>query len=355
MPVARRSSRGIAGRASGRVRNGAGPARKVLVRAQVSDIQRARIVAGMVEVVAERGAANVTVADVVACSGVSRRTFYEIFEDREACFLAALDDAIERASERVLADYDPSAGWRERIACALLGLLSFLDEEPDLGRLLIVESLGAGPSALERRVSLMGEMVTIADGGRSQTQRAHKPPPLTAEGVVGGVLSVLHTRLLDRPLVTRSGSRTVTEGPRILDLAGPLMSMIVLPYLGSAAAQRELERPVPHPTTRVRMGSTNPLRDLEIRLTYRTVRVLLSVAAHPGSSNREIGVASGIQDQGQISKLLSRLQRIGLIANTGIGPTQGAPNAWSLTTTGEQVADSINAYTHPTTPQGETA
>jgi hypothetical protein len=128
---------------------------------------------------------------------------------------------------------------------------------------------------------------------------------------VGGVLSVLHSRLLGDG-----------EGS-LLKLTGPLMSMIVLPYLGAAAAQRESARPIPAPVERSVGTASDPLRDLRLRLTYRTIRVLMSVAAHPGSSNRDIGLHAGIADQGQISKLLSRLHRLGLIHNTGIGPTQG--------------------------------
>ena len=78
-----------------------------------------------------------------------------------------------------------------------------------------------------------------------------------------------------------------------------------------------------------------------MRLTYRTVRVLMAVAEHPGASNRQVGVASGMNDQGQISKLLSRLHRLGLIANDGIGPAKGAPNAWTLTTKGHAIHATI--------------
>jgi AcrR family transcriptional regulator len=312
--------------------------RNGLEREQIAEIQRVRILGAMVEEVAERGVASVTVAHVVARSGVSRRTFYEQFEDREACFLAALDDAISRASERVLGDYNPAARWRERVRLGLAQLLGFLDDEPGTGRLLIVESLGAGPSALERRAHVLAQIVAIVDQGRCEVREGRGPPPLTAEGVVGGVLSVLHSRLLER-------KSPMLACPPLGELAGPLMSMIVLPYLGSAAARNELERPTPVRANIARHGVTNPLRDLGMRLTYRTVRVLLSVAAYPGSSNREIGLAAGIQDQGQISKLLSRLHRLDLIQNTGIGPTKGAPNAWTLTAKGAEIEQAIGQQT----------
>ncbi|HXQ00676.1 MAG TPA: TetR/AcrR family transcriptional regulator, partial [Solirubrobacteraceae bacterium] len=106
----------------------------------VTDIQRARMVAAMIDVVSERGRATATVADVVARSGVSRRTFYEVFADFEDCFLAALDQAIARASEYVLDDYSPREKWQSRIRAALAGLLEFLEDEPAMGRLCVIET-----------------------------------------------------------------------------------------------------------------------------------------------------------------------------------------------------------------------
>jgi hypothetical protein len=67
------------------------------------------------------------------------------------------------------------------------------------------------------------------------------------------------------------------------------------------------------------------------------VRVLLAVASYPASSNRRVGSAAGVADQGQISKLLARLQTLGLVANTGGDHTRGEPNAWTLTARGREV------------------
>jgi hypothetical protein len=79
-----------------------------------------------------------------------------------------------------------------------------------------------------------------------------------------------------------------------------------------------------------------------MRPTYRTVTVLAASAARPGASNREVGLAAGVEDQGQISKLLARLGRLGLIENTGEGHLHGAPNAWWLTDRGHEVEASIS-------------
>jgi AcrR family transcriptional regulator len=307
-------------------------------RARVSEIQRVRLVAAMVEVAAERGLADATVARVVARAGVSRRTFYELFEDREECFLAAFDEGIARASRYVLDTYDPEAGWAERIRMALTALLSFLDVERGVGQLLVVGSLGAGTNALERRQRVLAQIITVIDEGRKEAKSGSELPLLTAEGVVGGALSVIHARLL-------ACLPSAMGGPRMGEFVNPLMSMIVLPYLGPAAARRELERPVPKPRVSARHANGDLLRDLGMRLTYRTVRVLLSVAAGPGSSNREVGLAAGIADQGQISKLLGRLERLGLVHNNGLAPGKGAPNAWTLTEKGVQVESAMNGDT----------
>jgi AcrR family transcriptional regulator len=293
-------------------------------RGHVTEIQRARMVAAMIDVVAERGRASATVAHVVSRSGVSRRTFYEVFDDFEDCFLAALDHSIERASEYVLEGYDPVKKWSPRIKAALVGLLEFLEDEPGMGRLCIVETLGAGARVHERRMLALDRVVAVVEEGRAQSRAAATLPQLTGEGVVGGVLSVLHARLLER-----RGS--------LLELTGSLMGMIVLPYLGPAAAQKESSSPTPARRSAPRTDSRDPLRDLEMRLTYRTVMVLLAIAARPGASNRDVGMAAGIDDQGQISKLLNRLGKLGLIENGGAGQVRGAPNAWSLTDRGMEV------------------
>jgi AcrR family transcriptional regulator len=293
------------------------------------------MIAAMIDVVSERTRADSTVAHVVARSGVSRRTFYEVFEDFEDCFLAALDRSIERAHEYVLLDYDPKQRWRARVRTGLIGLLEFLAQEPAMGRLCVVETLGAGPRIHERRMRAVDQLTGIVDEGRSEPKASRALPPLTAEGVVGGVLSVLHARLIGRP------------GQSLLELTGPLMGMIVLPYLGPSAARKESARPAPGARERPPAASHDPLRDLEMRLTYRTVRVLLAIAASPGSSNRRVGFDAGIEDQGQISKLLSRLERLGLIENGGAGQVRGAPNAWLLTDRGREVERLVAGGTAP--------
>jgi AcrR family transcriptional regulator len=301
----------------------------------VIEFQRARILAAMTDVSRERGAGNVTVAHVVERAGVSRRTFYEIFDDREECFLAALDEGVARASRHVLDAYDdPSAAWAERIRTGLVALLQFVDVEPAVAWLLVVGSLGAGTSALERRGRVLAQVIAFVDEGRKEVEGGGGPPSLTAEGAVGAVFSVIHARLLDG------------DAGSFIELVNPLTSIVVLPYLGPAAARRELGRPVPKvKRDSMLSGASNALKELEMRLTYRTVRVLMAVAACPGGSNRMVADGAGVGDQGQISKLLSRLEKLGLVSNSGLGPGRGAPNAWTLTKQGEEVSSALAART----------
>jgi AcrR family transcriptional regulator len=320
--------------APGPTREGVRPAGDGLPREHVSEIQRMRILTAMAEVASERGAGAVTVAHVVSRAGVSRRTFYDLFADREECFLAAFEEAIGRLSTLVLEAYRREPNWRERTRAGLWATLVWMDEEPALARLCIVESLAAGPQALQRRAVVLRVLVDAVDEGRSSVPRkATQPPPLTAEGVVGAVLSVIHTRLLEPKTKPLTG------------LLGELMSVIALPYLGPTAAQKELHKPAPPLQTKPSSAHRDPLDGLEMRITYRTVRVLMAIAASPDASNRQVATGAGIADQGQVSKLLSRLEHLGLVYNRGIGPIKGAPNAWQLTARGRDVEQTIRLQT----------
>lgn len=299
---------------------------------RVVEIQRRRILAATVDACLELGCVNVAVANVVERAGISRRTFYELFGDRQECFLAAFDDGIDRASRSVLADYAPERKWVERVRRALLALLAFLDAERGIARILIVDSLSMGAPVLARREQVVAKLVALVDEGRKDTKHASGLAPVMAEGIVGGALSVLCSRLL------------WNDDRSLLELAGSLMNMIVLPYCGVAVARRELERPIPESEATRSLAAGNPLCDLEMRLTYRTVRVLLAIAESPRASNRQVAVGAGISDQGQISKLLSRLGGLGLVENVGLAYGQGGPNSWTLTDRGSQVAQAMSAH-----------
>ena len=311
--------------------------------AQVADIQRSRLLAAAVRAVDELGWANTTVADVVTRSRVSRRTFYELFANREECLSAVLEDILGTIAGELAGAGLEGLEWRGRVRRGLGAILAFFDREPVLARVCVVQALSGGPEVLERREVVLARLAGVVDEGRTSL-RAARCTPLTAEGLVGAAFGIVYARLLKgqrRPLV---------------ELLGELMGMIVLPYLGPAAARREqaLVLPVPvtpraaqRPVWRAQ-AAADPLESVPMRLTYRTSRVLEGVAELAGRgsepSNREVADFAGIHDPGQVSKLLRRLERLGLLVNSGLGHAKGEPNAWRLTAQGELVARSIRAH-----------
>jgi AcrR family transcriptional regulator len=285
-----------------------------------------RIVSAMVAVACEKGVAPATVGDVIARAAVSRKTFYEIFNNREDCLVAAIDQTVERVSEGVrsaCASQQPT--WIDRMRAGVFSLLDFCDQEPALARFCVVDAMATGPEVLDQRNELLVQLARLVDEGRTAARR--EPSPLAAEGVVGGVLSIIHRRLV------------LSDGAPFIEMLGPLMSLIVLPYCGDGLARRELHQPLPIDVARTSQSAsvTGRVEGLDMRLTYRTVRVLGAIAAEPGLSNVRVGERAGVIDQGQISKLLSRLARLQLIENTGQGQRHGAANAWQLTDRGKAI------------------
>jgi AcrR family transcriptional regulator/DNA-binding MarR family transcriptional regulator len=302
---------------------------------RVSEVQRARILSAAAEIVGEVGYGGMSVARVTRRAGVSRRTLYDLFEDREDCFLAVFEDAVARASAVATQAASEQRGWREQARAGLSALLELAGDERVLGALVVVHALGSGPKVLTRRAHRLGPLIAFIDRGHLEIETGKGPPAdpgrsvLTAEGVVGAVLSVIHARMLERP------------NRPLVDLLNPLMGMIVLPYLGPAAAAKELSRPTPKARRTRSKPAKDPMDGLDMRLTYRTLRVLAAIADQPGASNREVANRAGVQDQGQISKLLARLDQLGLVDNAGQGRAKGEANSWRLTARGEEVERAV--------------
>jgi AcrR family transcriptional regulator len=337
MPAAALAGSGrVRGRAGGRARvSGRG-----VPRTQLGEMQRARLLAGAVCAIDEIGWEQATVAHITTRVRMSRRTFYALYANREECLAAVLNDVCASVTVE-LAQADLSGlGWRERVRTGLLTILSFLDREPVLARVCVVQALRAGGVVQERREEILVRLARVVDEGRLQGARGEGCTALTAEGLVGAAFAIVYARLA-------KGHRAPLTG-----LLGELMGMIVLPYLGPAAARRERGLPVPAAPRAVARqratvacgGLTDPLEGVRMRLTYRTARVLEAVAELAGESpsNRVVANRAGIADPGQISKLLRRLEQLGLLLNTGEGGrVKGEPNAWSLTERGEAVVRSL--------------
>jgi AcrR family transcriptional regulator len=307
-----------------------------LPRTRVGEIQRSRLLAGAVATIEELGYSRATVGRITARARISRRTFYQLFANRDECFAAILDEVVATVEAELAAAGPEGLAWRERVRRGLWTILAFFDREPALARVCVVQALRAGPLVLARREETLARMAAVVDEGRTEGPRGEGLTPLTAEGLVGAAFAIVYPRLSHK------------DGESLVALLGELMAMIVLPYLGPVAARRERTRSVPAaPTAAARISDVaprsarDPLADVNMRLTHRTARVLEGVAElgarSTDPSNREVATFAGVTDPGQISKLLRRLERLGLLLNTGAGHAKGEPNAWRLTPLGERI------------------
>lgn len=297
----------------------------------LQEANRARMLAAATQAVAQVGYGELTVDHVIARAGVSRRQFYAMFDDCEHCFLETFNDALSRIAVALGEVDDASATWDEQLRSTVAAILCLLDDEPEVARLCIVEALRAGPAVLRRRAEVIGELARALEAMYASDPSAGgaSPPPLITEAAVGGALSMLHDRLVQR-----------SRSP-LFELLSPVMAVLVSPYVDRATAARQLRRRAARPRSRPRMDLAAPAAALDIRLTGRTVEVIRYVGRHPASSNRDIAVHCGRLDQGQISRMLRRLAAAGVIENVAQRRAKGLPNAWSLTGEGEELRRTI--------------
>jgi AcrR family transcriptional regulator len=210
---------------------------------QLADIQRSRLLAAAVGAIDEFGYGHATVAQITSRARVSRRTFYELFENREQCLTALLEDVVGMVEDEIAAAKLDALPWRERVRGGLTAILSFLDREPGLAQVCVVQVLRGGPQVLQRREQILARLAAVLQEGSRESALSSECTALTAEGLVGAAYGIVYTRLLRRE------HRPLTE------LLGELMGMIVLPYLGPAAARREQARLAPAAANRSRSSA----------------------------------------------------------------------------------------------------
>jgi AcrR family transcriptional regulator len=171
------------------------PPKSRLSRADVIANQRARIFHGLAEALSYHGYEDTKVTDIVELSGVSRATFYERFESKEACFADAYEDGVERLVAAVEAAVDDAAeDWEGAVSAGLAAGLEFLASDPPLAHLLLVEALAAArPARIEHERSL----VRLAEALRSPVDLASgELPDETLRLLAGGLASHVSGRVL---------------------------------------------------------------------------------------------------------------------------------------------------------------
>lgn len=192
----------------------------------IRTIQRERLIVAMLSAAADLGYLETNVQDVIDRAGVSRPTFYEHFSNKEDCFLAAFDTSADRLRKKVTAATRRGGDvWRDRVRFGLQALLGFASKEPETARTMVVEARAASAAAVKRRVELMDEFTRCLQEQATELLPAGAGGnPLTAAGIVGGVESLLYSRLCKH------------EYDQLEALLPSLMYFVVLPYEGHEAA-----------------------------------------------------------------------------------------------------------------------
>jgi AcrR family transcriptional regulator len=197
-----------------------------LPREFIAQNQRERIITALVDTVAERGYNATTVAHITKAASVSRRTFYEHFADKEACFLAAYEMVADHIRDSMQVAAEAFEEWPQKVRAALGTMLSFLAGEPDLARVCMIEPVAAGGEiAAKHRASMQG-FVEILKAGRPEHSGERPLPEATEATLVGGIVS----------LIVREINAGRTE--QLEDLLPDLVELTLAPYLGAEEAAR---------------------------------------------------------------------------------------------------------------------
>ena len=195
-----------------------------LTRAFVVRNQRDRILAAVADATSADGYAETSVESIIARAGVSRRTFYDLFKNKQDAFLAAYDEVVARLLERVGEAQAEGRDFADRMTRALGNFLGSLALSPSFARMCIVEVLAAGPEAVRRRNDAMAAFAAAISADAEAHLSSAPPSPVTAEMLVGGIYETIYRRLVD-------GRDSELEG-----LLPDLVYAALLPYLGTDAA-----------------------------------------------------------------------------------------------------------------------
>ena len=192
--------------------------------------QRERILSAVGDVAGVAGYSDMTVEGVIVTAGVSRRTFYEHFKDKDDAFLAAFDAVLAQLFAAVTEAAEREEPGAARLRAGLSAFLGFLAREPAFARMCIVEALAAGPEAVSRRNAAMATFARTIDENARELDARLQPSELTAETIVGGLYEVIFAR------VVRGEIRELPE------LLPDLMYSVLLPYVGPEQALAEYRR-----------------------------------------------------------------------------------------------------------------
>jgi AcrR family transcriptional regulator len=195
-----------------------------LTREQILDSQRERLLVAIAHEVAANGYHATTITGVVKFASVSTRDFYEVFENKEECFLAAFNVVFAHLTQLISTAAAAEPDWPRQVVAALRIALDFFAAQPDLARLCLLEAVSATPRiAIRFREAVLACVPALARG-RSELADPDALLPEAESSIIGGVVS----------LATRS--IIAGEAERLSDLLPDLVDFTLSPYLGAERA-----------------------------------------------------------------------------------------------------------------------
>jgi AcrR family transcriptional regulator len=195
----------------------------------VARSQRERLLEATIRIVASKGFAATTVADLTKEAGISRTTFYELFEDKEACFLGAYDVAVDGLVRRIVTAYESEQLWPARARAGLTMLLAALAAEPAMARLALVGVGGVGPAAQRRFRAAVQRLTPLFEEGRDFAPEGRSLPANTSRMAIGGVTGLIADELI------------AGRAEQLPSLLSDVLFATLMPYIGPHAAAREVD------------------------------------------------------------------------------------------------------------------
>lgn len=290
----------------------------------------------MAEVVAERGLRGASVSQVTQRAGVTPKTFKKQFDCPDDCFLALIDWMLEQASSSMVEAFERERSWSDGVLAGLEVMVALFDREPVRAQACLLEGMAAPTMRLAARVEALGRLSGRADGrARRELAPEHHPSEAMAEATVGSVLGLLRRRLL------------TGDAPPFADSLGDLAEVVVTPYQGPVAAAKVARRARgrsramrgARPSGSISTGVEVP--DFLCRANAHRMRSSVRyLAANPGASNKDVATGIRVPHEGQVSRLLARLERAGLLEKQPGGP--GRANVLRLTPRGTEIARALD-------------
>jgi AcrR family transcriptional regulator len=289
-----RAPRALSVQAFGKARHPAADGGSAAPHQRVLDPRHVRIIEAFVEVAAEHGLAGATEARVCARARVPRHTFQAYFDAPEDCLGEILDQGRRAAVEIITKAFDREEDPRDGLRAAVASLLLFLDEEPALAKVLLVESLAAGQRTLQHRERILAELRALILARLPAKDSPIPPPPYAAQAAASAALALLH-------------ARTVEGMPApFIEMLGPVLGIIAFARLQAPAVKREIEYgnqlarkiaagdPRWAPVRPRRPGADDAMPAMLARTARRPRECLCFLADNPGSSSRETADGIGV-------------------------------------------------------------